>query len=292
MRLLLTGASGQLGAYLLRQLRGSLDLVAAWSGSFSGNLFEVQVTPVDLANPDQVIRCLDDTSPDCILHTAALARLADCEKDPRRAYQINVQGTAVLTEQARRRGLRLLYVSTDLVFDGEQAPYRESAEPRPVSVYGRTKREAEQVVLQHTQSVVVRVSLLFGPSLNGRPSFFDQQRASLQDGQSLPLFADEWRTPLALDTAATALLGIAHSSFTGLLHLGGPERMSRLEMGLRLAAFLGIPSHSILSVQRPNTGEPRPRDVSLDSSRWRQLFPDFSWSGWEDSLRRMFSVCR
>ena len=95
-----------------------------------------------------------------------------------------------------------------------------------------------------------------------------------------------------LKTAASALLAIGRSTVTGLLHLGGPERMSRLEMGLRLADTLGLSSHSILSTQRPTTGEPRPRDVSLDSSLWRRLFPDSPCPAWDEAYRELSAVAR
>jgi dTDP-4-dehydrorhamnose reductase len=288
-QVLLTGASGLLGAYLLRELHGNSDPVTAWSGSYHGTLFAIPVKPVDLSSSDQVVQRLDEAKPDCILHTAALARISDCEQNPQRARQVNADGTALLAEQAGKRGIRLLCVSTDLVFDGEHAPYRETDEPRPLSVYAQTKREAELAVLGKPNTVVVRVSLLFGPSLNGRPSFFDQQLAALRCGRPLTLFRDEWRTPLAIDTAARALLAIARSNITGLLHLGGPERMSRLEMGLRLANFSGLAPDSIVSTSRPTTGELRPRDVSLDSSRWRQQFPSAPWPCWEDALHRLVS---
>src|SRR5262249_40468773 len=101
-------------------------------------------------------------------------------------------------------------------------------------------------------------------------------------------FLDEWRTPLALLTAARALLGIAMSGPTGLLHVGGPERMSRWEIGERLAAFLRTGTTGLVSGHRPNgPGEPRPRDASLDSRRWRELFPNEPWPTFEQALREM-----
>lgn len=287
MKILITGASGLLGAYLLREACQSSDQVHGWSGSRQAEFFGIPVKPVDLTKPQLVASALDEVDPEVILHTAALARVADCQQDPRRARQVNVEGSETLVEQASRKGARLLLVSTDLVFDGEKAPYRERDEARPLSVYGRTKRQAEQVVLGYAGAAVVRVGLLFGPSLNGQPSFFDQQVTALRNGRPITLYADEWRTPLALSTAATALLAIARSSFRGLLHLGGPERMSRLEMGMRLAGSLGVSPGCIVAEQRPTAGEMRPRDVSLDCTQWRGLFPDVAWPGWDEAVAHM-----
>jgi len=108
------------------------------------------------------------------------------------------------------------------------------------------------------------------------------------------MFEDEWRTPLSLLTAAQGLVRVALSDQTGLLHMGGPERMTRLEIGRRLAAFLKADPELLLPVNRngDSAAEPRPRDTSLDSSRWRTLFPDQEWPAWDDSLAAMMAKRR
>jgi dTDP-4-dehydrorhamnose reductase len=264
--------------------------VLAWSGSRQGQLFGFPLHCIDLSNPTEVRQRFRQANPQVILHAAAVARIADCQRDPERALAVNAKAAGILAEEAGRTGARLIQVSTDLVFDGEHAPYREEATPHPLSVYGQTKAEAEKAVLAHPGTLVVRVSLLFGPSLNGQPSFFEQQAAALQGGQPVTLFADEWRAPLALTTAARALLELAQHPVTGILHLGGPERMSRLEMGLRLAGYLKLPADRIVAALRPATGEPRPRDTALDSSQWRSLFPGHPWPSFEEALREMLLV--
>jgi dTDP-4-dehydrorhamnose reductase len=287
MRLLLTGASGQLGAYLLRELRN--QEVIAWSGSRTGELFGLPLRPVDLANREAVTTAFAEARPDLIVHTAGITTVSDCHRDPKRARQVNVEGSALLAELAARRQARLLFVSTDLVFDGEKGGYREGDAVGPLSVYGKTKVAAEQAVVSYPAAVVVRVGLLYGPALIERPAFFDQQAAALRAGRPLTLFADEWRTPLSLLATAQALLAVAASDFTGLLHLGGPLRLSRLEMGQRLATVLGCSPPNIVATSR-NSGsaaEPRPGDTSLDSSLWRRLYPKQNWPDFEEGLRQM-----
>jgi dTDP-4-dehydrorhamnose reductase len=288
MRILVTGASGQLGGYLLRRLRGGAD-VAAWSGTRRGDLFGVRLRPVDLGDAGAVADAFRRDRPAVVVHAGALARVADCHRDPDRAARVNTAGTAALAELAAGARARLVYVSTDLVFDGERGGYREDDPPAPLSVYGRSKADAEAAVLAVPGGVVARVSLLFGPSLTGRPTFFDEQVAALRAGRPVTLFPDEWRTPLGLAAAAESLLGVAFSDLTGMLHLGGPERLSRLEMGQRLAAFLDADPSAIVAVKREQApaAEPRPRDVSLDCSRWRGLFPGQPWPTWEEALREM-----
>jgi dTDP-4-dehydrorhamnose reductase len=289
MRLLLTGASGQLGAYILRELTRQNQQASAWSGSGTGRLFGFELEPVDLANPDQVSTAFRRAQPDAVLHAGAVSMISDCYRDPQRAKQVNMEGTAILAELAAKAKARLLFVSTDLVFDGERGNYEEHDKPSPLSIYGKTKAAAEPMVLSAPRGMVVRASWLYGPKLVGQPAFFGQMVAALVERRPLALFEDEWRTPLALAAAARALLGILRSDFTGLLHLGGPERLSRLDMGRRLAAYMGIESRPITASQRSSNPapEPRPRDTSLDSSLWRALFPRERWPTWEEGLREM-----
>lgn len=283
-RLLLTGASGLLGGYLLEQVRGRAGVVA-WSGSTAAVRAGVAMLPIDLTDLSAVERSFRDAAPAVVIHAAAMAGVADCARDPRRARRVNTEATATLARLCTAAGARLLLVSTDLVFDGEQAPYAEGAVPRPLSVYGRSKADAEAAVLARTGHAVARLSLLYGPSLGDRPGFFDLQLRALR-GDALALFADEWRTPLDLPTAALALLRLVESEATGLFHIGGPERMSRLEMGQRLARALGGDVGVFRPARRSDApGEPRPADTSLDSTRWRARFPDLPRPRFEEALR-------
>jgi dTDP-4-dehydrorhamnose reductase len=288
-RYLVTGASGQLGGYLLRELHGRGSVVVAWSGSRRGELFGVPLQPVDLADPDAVAPAFRACRPDIVLHAAAIARLAECFRDPEQAQRVNTRGTATLAGLAAEANARLVHVSTDLVFDGESGGYREEDVPSPTSIYGQSKLAAEEAARLAPRSIVARVSLLFGPSVVGRPSFFDEQIGALRAGRPIPLFVDEWRTPLSLSTAARALVDLAESDEVELLHLGGPERLSRLEMGLRLAEFLQADPAAIVATQRDRAtaAEPRPRDVSLDSSLWRKLFPATPWPNYREALAEM-----
>jgi dTDP-4-dehydrorhamnose reductase len=288
MRFLVTGASGNLGGYLLRELAGTAEPVVAWSGSRAGELFGMPLRPVALTDRAAVARAFHEARPDVVLHSAALSSMAECARDPDRARAVNTGGTALLAELAAEARARLVLVSTDLVFDGEQGDYRESDLPGPLSVYGRTKQAAEQATRASPGAAVVRVSLLFGPTVAGRPAFFDEQLRRLRAGERLVCFTDEWRSPLGLQPAARALVALARSDFEGLLHVGGPERLSRLAMAERLADYLGVNRDLLVASARASAGgEPRPRDTSLNSSHWRGLFPEQPWPAFEEALHEM-----
>jgi dTDP-4-dehydrorhamnose reductase len=286
MRLLITGASGQLGAYVLRELSTMALPVTAWCHLRSSELFGVRPRPVDLTQRDQVAAAFQEARPTAVLHFAGYPAIADCYRNPDLAWKTNTEGTALLAELAADSGARILYASTDLVFDGARGNYSERDQAVPLSVYGRSKLAGEPAVLAAATGVVVRVSLLFGPTLIDRPYFFDQQLAKMRASQQVGWFADEWRTPLGLAAAAKALFALAASDFTGLIHLGGPERMTRYDMGRRMAALCGLHANLVVPVAQASVPvpEPRPRDVSLDSACWRALFPGQWWPCWEEAL--------
>jgi dTDP-4-dehydrorhamnose reductase len=291
MRWLITGASGLLGGYLLRHLRDAGEAVVAWSGSQINEVLGQPVIRVDVTDPAAVNAAFRAAAPDAVIHAAAIARVDECRRDPARAHRVNVDGSRRLAELAADRGARIVMVSTDLVFDGERGNYREDDPPHPLTVYGQTKADAENAVLSLPNTAAALLSLLYGPCLTGRTSFFDRMLASLRQNRPMPLFADEWRTPLDLPTAAAVLVALARSDVTGRLHVGGPGRLSRLDMGRQLAEVLDVSDESIVVTNRDAAGgdEPRPADTSLDSSKWRRLFPELPWPTYREALRRMLT---
>jgi hypothetical protein len=183
-RILVTGASGFLGGYVVAALQRAGHVVTTTSRS-GGD------AAVDLLAPGMVDAVAEALEPTLVLHLAATARIADCERDPDRAQRTN----AWLPGQfAQRFGPRLLMVSTDLVFDGRSAPYGELSPVAPLSVYGTSKAHGEELVRAHGGRVV-RLPLLLGPDAKGRGATASLQLA-LAARETPPLFTNEYRTPL------------------------------------------------------------------------------------------------
>lgn len=251
-RVLLTGASGFLGHYLEAELRGrGLEVVTAGRRGCALTL--------DLGAPETIADRVRPLLPVLVLHAAAMSSLAACEAGPERAARVN---TTASEQLARLAGEGLLLVSTDLAFDGDAAPYAAGDAPRPRSVYGRTKVDAETAVLAEGARVV-RVPLLFGPSFDGQRGATDMIRAA---GAQVALYTNEYRTPLHAEDAARGLVdALLERHGPRISHLAGGERLSRYELGERFLARAGLPLDRI----RPATcHDPlRPRDVSLVSDR-------------------------
>ncbi|HEX4046485.1 MAG TPA: SDR family oxidoreductase [Elusimicrobiota bacterium] len=264
--LLLTGATGFLGRRLAHGLSGAWRVIGA-SRTASGP----DSTVLDLADPDSIRRAFDAARPAAVVHAGAIAGPDACELDPDLARRVNADSTRVLAGLCGGAGARLVLISTDLVFDGEKGRYAEDDEPRPLSVYGRAKLEAEEASLARAPgAAVVRICSAYGRPLGGRACFVDELSASLSRGEPVAAFTDQWRSPTAADGLAEVLLRLlADPNLEGIFHWAGADRATRFETARALCRAFGWDE----SLVRPSRmadkrlPAPRPRDSSLDSSR-------------------------
>jgi len=273
--LLILGGSGFLGAHLVRASK------RLWPHGCS---FWASRQPVghpnartwDALEPGATGALLDELEPRVVISAAALARAADCERGPARALALNAHFPGRLARLTRERGIRLLHISTDLVFGGRPPlgeRYSEADPVSPLGTYGESKAAGEQAALAEG-ALVVRLPLLFGDSLGRACGPTDGLLAALQRGERPGLFTDEWRTPLDVTSAAGALLELAQGEQRGLLHVAGSERLSRHELGCRVlrAAGLGAQVPQLGAVERAELGlQARAGDVCLDARRARGL---------------------
>ncbi|MEQ8821756.1 MAG: SDR family oxidoreductase [Sumerlaeia bacterium] len=271
--LLVTGMSGFLGEHLGRFLAQAGLRVA---GTFLQRPIQVpraDAVPVDLRDKLAVGRLVRDMRPPVIFHTAAMTDPNQCETDPQGAHHAIVGATAnlIAAVQEHSPDTHLIALSTDLVFSGDNAPYSEVDGAKPLMVYGGQKRQMEVAVNAMATGTVVRAALIYGPPATHKGSFLAWMRGTLEKGEPLTLFSDEVRTPVFSGDLCEALASIAERRLFGLYHAGGPERLTRLEMGRLTCEVFGHPESLLaprLLAEVP-TAAPRPRDVSLDSSRLR-----------------------
>jgi dTDP-4-dehydrorhamnose reductase len=262
----LTGATGFLG------LRLAPDLAASWRvAGASRTAAGPESAALDLAEPDSIRRVFDSLRPSAVVHAGAIAAPDACEREPALALRVNRDATRVLAELCGRSGARLVFISTDLVFDGEKGRYDENDAANPLSVYGRAKLEAEEAALSRAPgAVVVRIAAAYGRLLGGRPCFVDELVAALSQGRPVSAFTDQWRTPTAADRLGEVLLRVlAEPDLEGVFHWGGADRATRFESAVALCRAFGF-DERLVRPSRMNDARPpapRPRDSSLDSSR-------------------------
>lgn len=226
---------------------------------------------LDVTSPENVKEVLETIEPEVIIHAAARADVDFCERNHDVSFGVNVCGSENLVKQAELIGARFIYLSTDLVFDGEERDYSEDDNPNPTSFYGATKLEAEERVLKLSlRALVLRLSLLYGNRGHSNVGFVYRTLESLQAGKAHKLFTDQYRTPLYLEDVAVALKRIVlDMNFRGLYHLGGPERVSRWEFGQVLTEVFGFSQKLLLPIKMEDLPEmlTRPRDCSLNSAK-------------------------
>jgi dTDP-4-dehydrorhamnose reductase len=211
-----------------------------------------------------------------VVHAGAVANPDQCEKDRELAWSVNVDGTKALVENLSPDTV-LVYTSTDLVFDGSKGTYREGDDPSPPNYYAETKLEAEQWVGLRPNSGVIRIGKLYSNGSPFHPCFTTWMRERFERGLRVPLFKDQFRTPLWVGDAADAVKTfIRLGPRAGLYHLGGPERLSRLEFGEAFAEAFGYDATLIDAVMAAEAGlTQRGQDCSLDSSKFYREY-DFS----------------
>jgi dTDP-4-dehydrorhamnose reductase len=251
VKLLVTGGAGYLGSELCRQAaeRG-FDVLAT---QLHAPPPYGRAVPLDVRDVEATERALMRHGPEVVVHTAYLPAGPELERT-------NVQGSQGVAQASRRCGARLVHVSTDLVFDGEQgAPYDEEAEPRPVMEYGAAKLAAERVVAKaDPEALIVRTSLLYGKLEPG-----PQELLAFRD--DVEFYIDEIRCPTLVSELAGALLALAATDLAGPLHVAAPEPVSRYELARALRSAHGFDPAGVRGSPSPRRG--RARNVALDSSR-------------------------
>lgn len=268
-KLLITGASGFLGWTVCRSASGSWRVYGLANTHPEALPAGIDAVRADLTSPTDRRRLLETIRPDAVIHLAAASKPNFCQKFPEQSRHINVDAAVTLAELCASMRIPFVFSSTDQVFDGTAAPYSESSPPSPINVYGEQKLEAERLILAgNPNAVVCRMPLMYGDASPAAESFLQPLLASLKAGTSVSLFVDEYRTVVGAPSAARGLLlAVGHRG--GLLHLGGRQRLSRVEFGLHLAAAVGADPSRIHSCRQRDVPmpAPRPADVSLDSSK-------------------------
>ncbi|HXG49511.1 MAG TPA: SDR family oxidoreductase [Methylomirabilota bacterium] len=258
-----TGAGGLIGSHLVGLAR---ECAPAWE------VRGLTRRDLDLTDFAAVRGAFERDRPGLVIHAAALSRTPACEAEPALARLLNVEVTRVLAEAAA--DARLVFLSSDLVFDGRAGNYDESATPHPLNVYAETKVAAEQIVRSHPRHLVVRTSLNAGISPTGDRAFNEALRRSWEMGREVTLFTDEFRNPIPAEVTARAVWTLVVQGRTGLFHVAGSERLSRWEIGRILAERWRHLSPRLVSGSlRGHGGPARSPDTTLNCARAQAVLP-------------------
>lgn len=274
--LLITGASGFVGRHLLARLQCHSPAIDAVECSIL-SLYHREEIPgamcLDLLNSVAVNSLFRSHDISGVIHLAAEARPAECEKVPERAWMTNVDATRNLLSAASATSPFFLYLSTDMVFNGDRGNYTEKDPSDSRCVYGQTKAAAEVLVQQYAgPSCIIRPALIYGPDIVTRTSSLGWTLRTIASGSG-HFFTDEIRTPVYIQDLVSVILEVWKRKHSGTLHVGGPETLSRYEFAMEVSDACGLPS----SMVKPGTlgNDPvngwRPRNLSLISEIVKEL---------------------
>ncbi|HEY0109819.1 MAG TPA: NAD(P)-dependent oxidoreductase [Fibrella sp.] len=245
MKILITGANGLLGQKLVDLLANQPDveLVATARGANRLPIAEgYTYLPMDITDRQQVLDVIAQVRPDSVIHGAAMTDVDKCELDKDACWAQNVTAVEYIVEACRTVGAFLCHVSTDFIFDGAAGPYTEDAEGNPISFYGWSKYAAEKVVINSGLDwAIARTVLVYGIAHDmSRSNIILWVKKSLEDGKTIKVVTDQFRSPtLAEDLAAGCAL-IAQKQAKGIFNISGKEVLTPHEMAMQTADYFGL----------------------------------------------------
>jgi dTDP-4-dehydrorhamnose reductase len=268
-RLLITGGSSYLGRHLVPIAEVNHEVGYTYylnrplgtqgiSGELRGTQEEEKrwgrkTWQLDLRDEAAVRQLVTEWQPEVIIHLAGSNRSPDMTA-------VIEQGASHLVAAATLVNARLIHFSSDVVFDGRHAPYRESDPPSPIHAYGRAKAAAEAIVARYPNHVIIRTSLIYGRRLMDRST--EWIATALSQGQPVTLFDNQWRNPVWARTLSLASLELAQMEFRGILHIAGRQAMTRADFGLKLLDWWGIAGRDSLTIGP--SSDAWPLDCRLD----------------------------
>jgi len=295
MKILLTGANGFLGYYLVKQLlekghqviatgRGDCRLPFASTSNF-------EYAALDFTDPFEVHDVFEKYTPETVIHAGAISKPDDCELHQWQAYLTNVEGTVTLLMNAEEQKSHFIFVSTDFVFDGEKGMYKEEDKTAPVNFYGKTKQEGEDAVKEYEYDwAIVRTVLLYGKPLSGRSNILTIVKDKLEKGEEYSVVDDQVRTPTYVEDLAAGIVAIAEKKATGIYHLSGTDILTPYEMACKAADHLRLNKSLIKKVTAASFTQPAKRPPKtgfvIDKAKSELGFSPISF---EEGLKKTFA---
>jgi dTDP-4-dehydrorhamnose reductase len=261
------GASGQVGGYLYRAV---LDSGAGVAGTYGSHPAE-GLRALDIRDGGAVEALLAEERPSAVFLPASLTNVDYCEAHPAEGYEVNVAGVRNVVAAANAVGARLVYFSSDYVFDGRSGPYAEDAPANPLCEYGRQKLAAEHYVALHARSyLIIRTTVVYGWERQGK-NFVQRLVASLSAGRTVAVPADQVGSPTYAPDLAAAALALARSDARGVAHVVGSERASRYEFACEAAGVFGLDPGLIRPVSTAELGQAAPRPLNAGMTVGREV---------------------
>lgn len=286
-KLLIIGGSGLVGSTLLQYVPTSWDVTSTYNSNNTNNNF-IKIDLLDDSDP--VIDLIKKIKPDFVVHTAAFSSVDFCETDHFAADKLHVEKTQNIAQICDDINSKLLFLSTDAVFEGNvKKKYTESDPTNPVNYYGQTKLHAEKIVLDISKNnVVLRTSVVYGHHQKSR--FTNWVLDYLHHNKKIDQFIDQYNTPTLVDDLAKSIILILQKNISGLFHATGSSCLNRYEFAKKLAVKFNYDQSLIFPVtsKEKKQDAPRPINTCLNSQKLESVI-NFRFSSIDDGISFIFN---
>ncbi|MET0462854.1 MAG: SDR family oxidoreductase [Chitinophagaceae bacterium] len=266
MKILITGANGFVGHYLVKELIATGHYVIATGKSANRLPFTQRnfiYEQMDFTDPFNVHDIFEKHQPEFVIHAGAMGKPDEVEAQQWQAYLVNVEGTVTLLTNAEEYQSFFVYVSTDFVFSGGEGEYTEEDMPGPVNYYGKTKLDAEEAVKEYTHDwSIVRTVLVYGQPASGRSNILTIVKDKLEKGESYNVVDDQWRTPTYVEDLARGISLIIDKRAKGIFHIAGKDKLTPFRMAKETAVYLGLNDDLIKRVTAADFTQPAARPAN------------------------------
>lgn len=259
-KIVFTGITGLLGGYFLKKKQPRYEVIGISSKDF------------DVTDKKKVIDFINKINPAVIVHAASLGNVDYCEKHPDEAIKVNVEGTKNIIEATKRVKGKIIFLSSNAIYDGENPPYHEESRPNPIDVYGKTKAKGEKLVKEsNLDFVIVRLITMYGwPQVGGRANPVSWIIENLKKGERISVVSDIFNNHLYAASAAAVLWKIIEKNIKrDVYNIAGADNISRYDLALKVAEIFKLDPSLITPVSSSffkNIAK-RPRDTSFNTKK-------------------------
>ncbi|MDP1813714.1 MAG: SDR family oxidoreductase [Leadbetterella sp.] len=263
-KILVTGSNGLLGQKLIEKLSKTenIEVIATARGEnrlpFGENY---RFISLDITKKEEVDSVFDTEKPDVVIHTAAMTNVDQCETEKVACWDLNVKAVEYLLEASNKHNSFFVHLSTDFIFDGKEGPYDEQAEANPLSFYGWSKYAAEKLVINSdVKWAIARTVLVYGIAHDmSRTNIILWVKNSLEQGKSINVVNDQWRTPTLAEDLADGCILIAQKEAEGIFNISGKDLLNPFQMAIMTADYFNLDKSLITEVDGTKFTQPAKR---------------------------------
>ncbi len=265
MKILVTGSNGLLGQKLTELLEkdGTIQLIATAARPAALPVNSGKFQLLDITDPVAVDSIIEEQKPDVIINTAAMTQVDQCETQREACWKSNVIAVQNLVNASKRNGCHLVHVSTDFIFDGTEEMLDENAVPKPVNFYGESKLAGEKVIIESDISwCIIRTVLVFGVTKDmSRSNIVLWVKKSLEEGKTIQVVNDQWRTPTLAEDLALGCYLAARKKAKGIYNISGKDYLSAYDIAIRTAEFFNLDKSLIKETDSTKFTQPAKRPL-------------------------------